>query len=314
MAGTELWFRLSRAIDVLGESGVADWLKVEVSELDDVGHGRIVVDPALIRKAEEMAGFEPDEPLGDYQEEGPDGGEFLPDHLALPDLSGVELSSPVWSGEEPGFVPQEAVTRSVDFRDEQEMRRISLRRAREMAMMTQFRIGMEYHEKVEAIGMVARIEMVLIYCFQESVPNPGARWDDDRRNREVEKRLARIRWVERELAHEFTGIRGVLNWLAGKTRLTGKDLYRKMVIEADEIMESAAEATRARRQRRELTGDDRTSGIAALTGMEYLMGDPDKIRGEIVEGRPGSQGGLPGGKGDSGLDAAAMPLDDEEYL
>ena len=168
-------------------------------------------------------------------------------------------------------------------------------------MMTQFRVGMEYHEKVEAIGMVARIEMVLIYCFQESVPSPGGRWDDDRRNREVEKRLARIRWVERELAHEFTGIRGVLNWLAGRTRLTGKALYSKMVVEADEIMESAAEATRARRERRELSPGERAPGMMAMGEMGYMLESPEDIRRRVVDG---------GVRGDSRGDARGDTRED----
>ena len=49
-------------------------------------------------------------------------------------------------------------------------------------------------------------------------------------------RISRLLWVEREQEKEFGGIRGVFNWLAGRRRLSGKELVERMLYEADLIM------------------------------------------------------------------------------
>ena len=210
-------------------------------------------------------------------------------------LDGVRVAGPDVQAEPPGFPVRDdpfgvsSITKQGDLGDEWEMRRQSLRRARELAMLTQLPIGLDYHEKVAAIGLVAQIELVLIYCFHESVPDPGGRWDDDRRNREVEKRLARLRWVEREQMREFTGMRGVWNWLSGKTRMTGKDVYTKMVSEADEIMESAAASARERRNRAGISEAERAAGVMKMAGVDFLV--DDRPGSQVVEGRPGGSRG-----------------------
>ncbi len=61
-------------------------------------------------------------------------------------------------------------------------------------------------------------------------------WDGDRRLREINRRVSRLLWVEREQEKEFGGIRGVFNWLAGRRRMGGKELVRRMLEEADLMM------------------------------------------------------------------------------
>ena len=48
----------------------------------------------------------------------------------------------------------------------------------------------------------------------------------------MERRIARLRWVSDEESKEFTGIKGILNRIMGRKRLSGKKMYEKMVAEA----------------------------------------------------------------------------------
>ncbi len=118
----------------------------------------------------------------------------------------------------------------------EERKRLSLRSARGLAVMTQFRLGITWQESVAAFGLVTQIELALIAYFHESVPDPGAAWDNERRAREIEKRLRRLRWVDGEQAKEYGGWKGVWNRLQGKAPVTGKELYMKMLDEADDLM------------------------------------------------------------------------------
>ena len=54
--------------------------------------------------------------------------------------------------------------------------------------------------------------------------------------RAIDLRLARLRWVRRQQEHRYTGLRGLWNWAMGQRRVTGKDLYDRMLREADEEM------------------------------------------------------------------------------
>ena len=124
----------------------------------------------------------------------------------------------------------------VGWKDEQDKRRVSLRNSRALAVMTMFRLGMTYEEQVAALGLVSQIELALISYFKESVPEPGQTWDPHRRAREIERRLARLRWVEGEQQKERSGVRGMWNWLIGKPPLTGKMLYDRMIEHADGML------------------------------------------------------------------------------
>ena len=120
--------------------------------------------------------------------------------------------------------------------EDMDRKRLSLRSARALAVLTQFRLGMDYQDVVASLGLVTQIELALISFFGESVPEPGVEWDAERRHREIERRLARLRWVEREQDKEYGGFKGVWNNLIGRTRVSGKELYQKMLEEADGML------------------------------------------------------------------------------
>ena len=127
------------------------------------------------------------------------------------------------------------------WREEEEHRRDALRNGRALAVMTMFRIGLTHQEYVAAIGTVARFELALIGHFREAVPDPSERWDAKRRFREIERRLARLRWVEMEQEKEFGGFRGLFNKARGRRRVTGKEMYEKMIADADDLVMAMAE-------------------------------------------------------------------------
>ena len=124
----------------------------------------------------------------------------------------------------------------MSWMEQQERRRMSLRNAHAMATMTQYRIGMTHLETVTSLGLVTQIELALITCFRESLPEPGRNWDSQKRAREIERRLARLRWVQQEQHREDSGLKGIWNRVRGKGIPSARDLYRRMIENADAMI------------------------------------------------------------------------------
>ena len=95
------------------------------------------------------------------------------------------------------------------------VQRGNIRRSRAVAIMTQFRIDLSPREHLEALALVARLDLALIANFGEAVPDPNEHWDARKIDREIERRVARLRWVGREQEREFGGLRGLINRIRG---------------------------------------------------------------------------------------------------
>ena len=124
------------------------------------------------------------------------------------------------------------------YEDQQERRRKALWRARNLAIMTQFRLDISWVEQVTALGAVTQFELALIMCYGDTLPEPGASWDPERKSREVQRRLAILRWVDRQRDKEQTWFKVLVGWMQGRGgRMSGKDMYQRMLREASAMTE-----------------------------------------------------------------------------
>ena len=126
------------------------------------------------------------------------------------------------------------VTNGSTWQDAMERRRQMLWRYRAELLMTQVRLDMTRVEQVTIAGEITRLELALIMNFRDTLPEPGANWDMTRRMWEIERRLTWLRWVQLEREKEYGGVKGVWNWLKGNDRVTGRELYQRMLLEAEQ--------------------------------------------------------------------------------
>ena len=142
---------------------------------------------------------------------------------------------------EPG-TPVGFAERGQRWEEVAERRRQALWGARSLAISWQFRMGMKYSKLLDSYETVIRLELALIMGFYDSVPEPGMNWDLARRAREIEKRMARLRWVERERNQEYSGVLGLLKKVViGDRRwVSGKDLFERIVRESEAMVEAGA--------------------------------------------------------------------------
>ena len=135
------------------------------------------------------------------------------DEPALSEAEGIELEEAGASLEDE--LPVEGVvSRSWSWEEHEAERRASLWAMHHLAMMTQSRLGVKYQVQLAIFELMAKIEWMLIY-LGETLPEPGMDWNPDRRMRELNRRASRLLWVQREREHG--GVRGVLNWLKGRS-------------------------------------------------------------------------------------------------
>lgn len=128
---------------------------------------------------------------------------------------------------------------------QQERLRYAMWRARGRAIATQFRIDLPVEEHLAAMAVVQQIELCLMMHFRDTVPEPGLEWDAYRFHREVYRRLTRLRWVQVKLAERRRGLRGLVKWMLGERRPSGKELFETMVGEADQEYEHMSASGRS---------------------------------------------------------------------
>ena len=221
--------RLDLLVGAVGEAPVRETLDVSGEDWELILSGEMKLDSMMLARLDTMiAGMDVAVGWWDEVEDEEDDGAGAPE-----DIGGVELDE---ASERPSEeVPAEALSsRSWNWGEHLEERRASLRAMHHLAMVTQYRLGVRYQGQLAMMGLVAKIELALIF-MGETMPDPGVDWDGDRRLREINRRVSRLLWVEQD--REFGGVRGVFNWLSGRTRLSSKELVKQMLEEADDIME-----------------------------------------------------------------------------
>ena len=239
MTTTDTATRLERALrslrtiqDELGNEALCENLGLTEGGLSGLMAGEVELDEAALGNLEWLIDSMEDVGMGsglgahDDDDPGPgvDGG------LALDRRGEVDEEQAVEHGM---ALPVKELT----YQESRERRKGALWRARNLAIMTQFRLDLSWMEQVNAMGAVTQFELALIMCYGETLPEAGGRWDGERRNREVQRRLARLRWVERQRRQEGRGVKGVINWFKGQRRVSGKEMYQKMMEEADGMEE-----------------------------------------------------------------------------
>ena len=223
--------RLDLLVQAMGEAPVRETLDVSGEDWELILSGGMELDATLLGRLETMVGAM-DQAVGwwdEVEDEADEGGG------PSEEVGGVELEEV--SERLAEEVPAEALSsRSWNWGEHLEERRASLRAMHNLAMVTQYRLGVKYQGQLAMMGLVAKIELALIF-MGETLPDPGVDWDGDRRLREINRRVSRLLWVKQEQDREFGGVRGVFNWLSGRTRLSSKELVKQMLEEADDIME-----------------------------------------------------------------------------
>ena len=108
--------------------------------------------------------------------------------------------------------------------------------ARDMAVMTQFSVGIDEREALFAMGLVNQIELALIMMFGQSVPDRTRRWDELRTQKEIYIRLVRRNRIERELKRERSGLRGIMNTVRGRRPLSPREVYARLTEYVDDMV------------------------------------------------------------------------------
>ena len=223
----------------LGLSTVAEVLEIDEDSVVGVMEGRFVLDDGLRELVREVCeslgvvfGCGSDEVIAEATDEleACDVGEPPPEGWGDGGEFGVDLDGDGVADVRMAPVPARP---GITWEEDQRRQRDSLRKSLAYAQMTRFRLNMSEMEYVTALGLVTQIELALITHFGESVPNPRENWDESRRWRETSRRLARLRWVQEQQDKEYGGVKGLFNRVMGRRKLSGKELYEKMVADAD---------------------------------------------------------------------------------
>ena len=236
-------------VKALGPVPVADVLGVDEETVNGLLSGEVSMDAGMELRLSRMDGLYR-EPLewSDDQAYGPPmlsagdpapGVSVLPLEPELVAEAGVGpsggLEGALGGALMPAVPAVVEATRTWSWQEHMDERRKSLRAIRELVQMVQYRLDLSYQGQVAMLGLVAKIELAMIY-LGETLPEAGMDWDGDRKLREQHRRQSRLIWVRREQNREYGGMRGVMNWLMGRQRPSAKELIQRMIAEADNSM------------------------------------------------------------------------------
>lgn len=107
--------------------------------------------------------------------------------------------------------------------------------ARDLAIMTQFAIGVEDGDILYALGLVNEIELALIMMFRQEVPRGGRRWDEYRRQKEIYVRMVRKNRIQRNLKKERSGWRGLVSKVKGEKPMSARDMFNRLMVYVDDM-------------------------------------------------------------------------------
>ena len=177
----------------------------------------------------------------DVEEVGAEGFESMPD----PDGDGEEVADGVRYNPIPGRVAEYAelaegsgvvLPAPGETAGEQWGRQLNnLWAARDLALMTQFAIGVEEMDMLYALGLVNEIELALIMMFRQSVPERGRRWDEYRRQKEIYVRMVRKNRIQRNLRKERSGLKGLVSRVKGEKPLSARDMFDRLMVYVDDM-------------------------------------------------------------------------------
>ena len=155
--------RLDLLVRAMGEDPVRETLDVSGEDWESILSGGMELDDRLLARLETM--IEAMDQAVEWWDEEDDG------EGASEDVGGVELDE---GSERPSEdVPAEALSsRSWNWGEHLEERRASLRAMHHLAMVTQYRLGVRCQGQLAMMGLVAKIELAMIF-MGETLPDPG---------------------------------------------------------------------------------------------------------------------------------------------
>ena len=224
---------------MIGDRGpvrVARILGVDAATLNDLLAGRIPW-PDDVSKQFQLAWGHlpaPADPENDLAALEPDGAqdEGL-DLSGVPALKGRLDDVPAGENRAAPLPDQSAEAGAANEADA--LNRIILWRALRIARRLKANKKTGGHVKLAAQVVILTLEIELIVRYQDSMPEAGAQWDAERRDRERAAKAVKRRNTTGKQDKYHGGVLGLLRWLMGQSRVSNQRLYDDLLAEAETV-------------------------------------------------------------------------------